>query len=73
MRPDRAGTAINTFCCNQLNVSSIYGKPKSFKNLYDQESSPAIPILFITTLGSDPSEELEEFAKNSLSREFSFK
>ncbi len=72
LRPDRAASSLNHFICRQLQVNSVYGKPKSFKNLFEQESTAQTPVLFITTQGSDPSEELEEFAKKSLPAEFAF-
>ena len=63
LRPDRSIIALNAFLCASLQVNSIYGKTKTLLNLYEHESAPETPILFVTTLGADPSEELETFAK----------
>lgn len=38
------------------------------KKIYEEESSPKEPILFIISAGSDPSAELQEFAEQVVGR-----
>jgi len=52
-----------------LGLSSITGLVWSFKSILKEEPNPDIPILFITSQGSDPSKELEEFAEREIGRE----
>lgn len=70
-RPDRLESAMNVFVCEKLGLTNVTGVTFSFKSLLE-ETNPEIPILFITSQGSDPSKELEEFAENEVGRE-SFK
>jgi dynein heavy chain 2 len=39
------------------------------RNIYEQETTPMEPILFIISPGSDPSTELQEFAETVVGRE----
>ena len=57
-RPDRLHTAISLFINETLNVASVEPPVFSFHDLL-QETTPAHPILLVTTAGSDPSQELE--------------
>lgn len=65
-RPDRLQSAMTHFVCRVLNVPSIAPPPLSIRALYEQESLPSEPLLFIITPGSDPSQELKEFAKTAI-------
>jgi dynein heavy chain 2 len=46
-------------------------QPSTFalRNIYENESSPLEPILFIISPGSDPSTELQEFAESVVGRQ----
>ena len=43
--------------------------PFTLRSIYETESSPAEPILFIISPGSDPSSELQEFAETVVGRQ----
>ena len=60
---------MNTFVCEALKKKNIAPAPLSLSALYENDSSPTEPILFITSPGSDPSAELEEFAAMEVGRE----
>ena len=60
---------MNEFVSKALGLNSISGITFSFKQLYKDDSQPQIPILFITSQGSDPSKELEEYAEKEIGRE----
>jgi dynein heavy chain 2 len=47
---------------------TIQPSPFSLSHLFEMESSPAEPILFIISPGSDPSAELQEFAEQVVGR-----
>ena len=68
-RPDRVESALNGFVAEALGLSSITGLVWSFKSILKEEPTADIPILFITSQGSDPSKELEEFAEREIGRE----
>lgn len=61
VRPDRLSIGLSSFICDNLNLTSITGLPFSFESIYREQSNNRNPILFLTTAGSDPSKELEEF------------
>eukprot|EP00927_Polykrikos_kofoidii_P027109 TRINITY_DN23975_c0_g4_i1.p1 TRINITY_DN23975_c0_g4~~TRINITY_DN23975_c0_g4_i1.p1 ORF type:complete len:2595 (-),score=618.45 TRINITY_DN23975_c0_g4_i1:108-6821(-) len=63
VRPDRLESALMRFACDSVGVSSLSPPPLSLVRLHADESSCSIPVLFVTTPGADPSQELEEFAK----------
>ena len=48
-RPDRVESAINIFVCEVLGLNNITGISFSFKSLYQDETAPDVPILFITS------------------------
>lgn len=68
-RPDRVESALNLFVCEQLRIASIAAQAFSLRNLYREESSKDTPILFVTSPGSDPSKELQEFAETEVGRD----
>jgi dynein heavy chain 2 len=68
-RPDRLETAMNTFVCEALGKKSIAPAPLSIKSLYQNDTDCQTPILFIISPGSDPSDELQEFAGMEIGRQ----
>jgi len=82
LRPDRTISALQSFICETLNVSSITppainlekvsaeaaGRTTSSSSSSSSSTSStcATPILMITTSGADPSRELSEFAATSV-------
>ncbi|RKO94668.1 hypothetical protein BDK51DRAFT_21975 [Blyttiomyces helicus] len=66
LRPDRLLSAMTNFCCNVLGIESLAPSPLNMKRLYLEETIPTEPILFITTPGADPSQELKEFAASEV-------
>lgn len=50
-------------------MRSIAPPPFSLKHLIENESSPTQPVLFITTPGADPSQELSDYAATTIGRE----
>mmetsp|Transcript_43860 Transcript_43860/g.42387 ORF Transcript_43860/g.42387 Transcript_43860/m.42387 type:complete len:198 (+) Transcript_43860:538-1131(+) len=67
-RPDRLESAMQNFVKEAFGNQSIQPAPFSLGNLYQQETSPTDPILFIISPGSDPSAELQEFAEQVVGR-----
>jgi hypothetical protein len=61
-RPDRLERALEGFVCYCLGLNSLNESISSVSAVYAKETNPGTPILFITSLGSDPSKELSEFA-----------
>ena len=45
-----------------LNIPSLSPASSSLPEIYQDDSSPSIPILMITTAGADPMQELEDYA-----------
>mmetsp|Transcript_33539 Transcript_33539/g.74227 ORF Transcript_33539/g.74227 Transcript_33539/m.74227 type:complete len:2007 (+) Transcript_33539:3-6023(+) len=68
-RPDHLQTAMTKFVCSTLNVRSVAPAAFSLKQLVELESNPSQPILFITTPGADPSQELSEYAATTIGKE----
>lgn len=68
-RPDRVESALVNFVCSALEVSSVSASGLSLKALLREEATPETPILFVTSTGSDPSKELEEFAETEVGRD----
>ncbi|KAJ3025524.1 UNVERIFIED_CONTAM: Cytoplasmic dynein 2 heavy chain 1 [Siphonaria sp. JEL0065] len=62
LRPDRLLSAMSAFSCTVLGISSLSPKALNFKHLFEQETVANEPILFITTPGADPSQELRDYA-----------
>jgi len=63
VRPDRLESALTQFVCEAMGVSSLSPPPLSFSRLHSGETNSKLPVLFVTTPGADPSQELEEFAQ----------
>jgi dynein heavy chain 2, cytosolic len=53
---------VSSFASKALGISSLAPASLNFKNILDEETMPSEPILFVTTPGADPSQELKEFA-----------
>ncbi|KAJ3042257.1 Cytoplasmic dynein 2 heavy chain 1 [Rhizophlyctis rosea] len=68
-RPDQLMTAMNNFTCSVLGVDNLAPPPLSLKRVQTEESVPSQPILFITTPGTDPSQELKDFASQEVGLE----
>lgn len=68
-RPDRLQSAMTGFVTAALNLRSLAPPPFSLKTLVEHESSAAQPVLFITTPGADPSQELADHAAATIGKE----
>jgi dynein heavy chain 2 len=64
VRPDRLESALTSFACEAIGVNSLSPPPLSLQRLHKEDTQSRIPVLFITTPGADPSQELEDFAKS---------
>jgi dynein heavy chain 2 len=64
-RPDRLQTALLNFCTDLLRTESVSPPPLSLSALY-AESSPATPLLIISSPGADISKELQEYAAKTI-------
>lgn len=64
VRPDRLESALTQFSSEAIGVSSLSPPPLSLARLHKEETTAKVPILFVTTPGADPSQELEDFAKS---------
>jgi hypothetical protein len=51
-RPDRAVSAMVVFVTDALKLASLTPPPLVFKTVYEQETQPTEPVLFVTTTGS---------------------
>eukprot|EP00455_Lapot_gusevi_P046342 TRINITY_DN6084_c0_g1_i4.p1 TRINITY_DN6084_c0_g1~~TRINITY_DN6084_c0_g1_i4.p1 ORF type:complete len:746 (-),score=233.94 TRINITY_DN6084_c0_g1_i4:98-2335(-) len=67
-RPDRLHTCMNVFVCEMMKIKSVSPPTLILKKVYEEESQPVEPLLFVTTPGADPSQELEEFANEIVGR-----
>eukprot|EP00899_Mesostigma_viride_P029629 jgi/Mesvir1/9851/Mv22388-RA.1 len=67
-RPDRLESAMHIFVCKLLGVASVSPPPFSLERVFREESLPTEPVLFITSPGADPSQELEDFADKVVGR-----
>ena len=68
-RPDRLESAIREYILEVLDLNSIVPTSMSLPQLIAEESNIKVPILFVTSLGSDPSKELEDFSSALVGRE----
>jgi dynein heavy chain 2 len=69
VRPDRLESTLTLFVCEKMGVTTLSPPPLSFQKLHQDDTSNRIPILFVTTPGADPSQELEQFAKEYAEKE----
>jgi len=65
-RPDRLQTALTSFACECLGVSSLSPPPLNLARMVKEESSPAQPLLFLCEGGADPTAELEDMASKTV-------
>ena len=61
IRPDQLETLMRDFICKEISIKSIVPESISLSSILHNEKN-SIPILFNTSLGSDPSKEIEELA-----------
>eukprot|EP00842_Homolaphlyctis_polyrhiza_P006526 jgi/Hompol1/6875/HPOL_005105-RA len=66
LRPDRLLTAMAAFTCSALGIDSLSPPPLNLKNVHDEETIASEPILFITTPGADPSQDLKDLASQQI-------
>ena len=69
IRPDRMENALKNFICSMLKIDSIAPPPMTMNNYLEENKDNKVPIMFLTTLGSDPSKDLEELAIKEVGRE----
>jgi dynein heavy chain 2 len=69
IRPDRLESALKNFVCYMLNIDSIVPTQMTMNNYLEVNKDNKIPIMFLTTLGSDPSKDLEELAVKEVGRD----
>ncbi|XP_053681370.1 cytoplasmic dynein 2 heavy chain 1 [Anopheles nili] len=65
LRPDLLTRTIHRSVRNLLGVKSLYSTRPSIRSLVE-ESSPAEPLLLVTSSGMDPSEEIREHARQTV-------
>lgn len=59
---------MQQFVDDSFGGQRVQPAPFALRNIYEQETSPMEPILFIISPGSDPSSELQEFAETVVGR-----
>ena len=69
IRPDRMESTLKNFISSMLNIESIVPTPMTMNKYLEVNKDNKIPIMFLTTLGSDPSKDLEELAVKEVGRE----
>jgi dynein heavy chain 2 len=68
-REDRLESALVSFVESALGSIQVMATRLDLEEVFAKESSPSTPILFIISPGSDPSNQLEEFANKKIGRE----
>lgn len=68
-REERLLSALESFACQTLGLNNLNEVVNSVSAVYSIESSPETPILFVTSVGSDPSKDIEDFAYSSVGRD----
>ncbi len=69
LRPDRLLSALHAFACQILKLESLNPSLLDYQTLL-QNISPQEPILFVTSTGTDPSQDLRDFAKQQKNQTF---
>lgn len=69
LREDRLLSALEDFACQCLGMTNINDIASSIPAIYAIEQSSETPLLFVTSIGSDPSKEIEDFANGTVGRE----
>ena len=62
LRPEKLQSALLMFVTSTLTIPSLTPASSALTEIYSQDSTATIPILMVTTVGADPTQELEEFA-----------
>lgn len=65
VRPERLESGMAMFAENALGTATVSQAAPSLARVYE-ETIPTEPVLLITTAGSDPSVELEDFARRRI-------
>lgn len=68
-REDRVESSLINFVEKIMGSIEVLGPKLELEEVFGRESAPGTPILFITSPGSDPSNQLEEFAVKKIGRE----
>jgi dynein heavy chain 2 len=68
-REDRVESSLVNFVEKVMGSIEVLGPKLELEEVFAKESSAGTPILFITSPGSDPSSQLEEFAIKKIGRE----
>lgn len=63
-RPDRLQSAMTKFACEMLDLKELSPTNVNLKRLCQEETEANEPILIIISPGADPSQELQDLAKN---------
>ncbi|PAA68244.1 hypothetical protein BOX15_Mlig013490g1 [Macrostomum lignano] len=69
LRPDRLFTALNQFAMAALDLNEISPPNVNLKVLFEKETSATEPVLVLISAGSDPSQELQELAGQTIGSE----
>ncbi|KAI9209802.1 uncharacterized protein BJ171DRAFT_594818 [Polychytrium aggregatum] len=72
LRPDRLLSAMHNFSLSCMRIDSIAPPVFNIKRFYHEETKSTEPILFITTPGADPTEELKELADSEITHDMFF-
>jgi dynein heavy chain 2 len=68
-REDRLESCLTNFVEKALGSMHVLAPSLDLNEVYQHQSSPTTPILFIISTGSDPSNQLEEFAAKKVGKE----
>jgi len=60
---------MQSFVIDAFGGNQVQPAPFALRNIYESESTPNEPILFIISPGSDPSSELQDFAESVVGRQ----
>lgn len=63
LRPDRLQPMMSRFACRTMGVPSTEPPPVPLRDLVSGETRADEPVLFLTTPGADPSQDLADLAK----------
>ena len=68
-REDRLPNSLEELACQTLGLTSLNEGSISVASIYSTEPATDTPVLFITSVGSDPSKEIEEFAYTNVGKD----
>lgn len=66
LRPDRLQSAMARFASHVIGLASVEPPPTSIGELIRTETRAMEPVLFLTTPGADPTQELADLARDSV-------